>query len=445
MFNPSGDTAGLPVLIDSGTTVTYLPQALVEAIVNDYPQTATLNQADGLYHVPCDALEGTIDFHFGGKTVKVPFSEFIWHGKPDDCALGILPVFAPNGNILGDSFLHAAYVVFDQDNQEIWVDQTADCGSAIVPIGKGVDAVPQVKGCSCPVSSTSSSLTSLPTSSVSASTVSASDATFSEFATASNTAVESVSTSSRSQRRTRTRSTSVPTTLSKRPSSTSHAHLPTDPPASIRGGRYTRTGKEATRTASGRKGRSSDADGHATHKPTALAAKPSGRVANSAGDPHSAIRGQGQRWDPAPHDVEDSNEDEDEEEAHVGENEDVEVGGDDDDEGEDAEGHVESGESGDDEEDHDDEEDRDAEEDQDVEEGNDTEEGDGAEESGEINNNDADTGEVEESSSAVEDSHESRHRTSRYRHQHHRGRGRGRGRQNRKSSDEGDREENEED
>lgn len=54
---------------------------------------------------------------------------------------------------LGDTFLRAAYVVYDQENRNLHLAQAADCGSNVVVIGTGPDAVPSSTGM-CPASST---------------------------------------------------------------------------------------------------------------------------------------------------------------------------------------------------------------------------------------------------------------------------------------------------
>lgn len=50
--------------------------------------------------------------------------------------------------VLGDSFLRAAYVVYDQDNGNIHLAQAADCGAHenLVAISSGRDAVPSTSG-----------------------------------------------------------------------------------------------------------------------------------------------------------------------------------------------------------------------------------------------------------------------------------------------------------
>jgi hypothetical protein len=47
--------------------------------------------------------------------------------------------------------MRGAYMVFDMDNDEIWIGGSVDCGSNIVPIGKSKDAVPMVPGCEAEV------------------------------------------------------------------------------------------------------------------------------------------------------------------------------------------------------------------------------------------------------------------------------------------------------
>lgn len=67
---------------------------------------------------------------------------------------------ASTGNqfILGDTFLRSVYTVFDWDNQNAYVAQGDDCGSHIIPIGKGADSVPELVGeCGRPTTSSTTS------------------------------------------------------------------------------------------------------------------------------------------------------------------------------------------------------------------------------------------------------------------------------------------------
>ncbi|KAK0723376.1 aspartic peptidase domain-containing protein [Lasiosphaeria miniovina] len=144
----------VPVFLDSGGTLSRLPTAIFQAIGNSFPG-AQFDARSGFFVVPdCSALAdsgGTVDFFFAGDVavIRVPFAEFVWQpasaGNSAECLLGVLP--DDDEPVLGDSFLRAAYVVFDQDNRALHIAQAASCGAEnLVAIGKGVDAVPSATG-----------------------------------------------------------------------------------------------------------------------------------------------------------------------------------------------------------------------------------------------------------------------------------------------------------
>jgi hypothetical protein len=163
LYEANDGGSNVPVVLDSGTTLTNLPTTLYRAIVDIFP-TAKLS-TDGWYLVDC-ALgnsTGSMDFGFGNKLIRVAYKDFIWHDD-DLCVLGVRE--DNSRTILGDTFLRAAYVVYDQDNREIHLAQADNCGSNLVPIGAGVNAVPSIKGgCgepSTPISSSTPSATATP-------------------------------------------------------------------------------------------------------------------------------------------------------------------------------------------------------------------------------------------------------------------------------------------
>lgn len=47
---------------------------------------------------------------------------------------------------MGDTFLRAAYVVYDWNNRNVWLANNEDCGSNLVAIGSGPNAVPSLVG-----------------------------------------------------------------------------------------------------------------------------------------------------------------------------------------------------------------------------------------------------------------------------------------------------------
>lgn len=134
----------VPVFLDSGGTLSRLPTPIYNAFAASF-QGAEFDARTGFYFLPCSIadLSGSVDFYFAGKTIRVPFRDFIWHVQ-GYCVLGVLP--EDEEPVLGDTFLRAAYVVFDQDNRNLHIAQAADCGTNLVAIGSGSDAVPSATG-----------------------------------------------------------------------------------------------------------------------------------------------------------------------------------------------------------------------------------------------------------------------------------------------------------
>jgi hypothetical protein len=147
------------VVLDSGTTLSYLPDALVEEIYTQ--MDATYSSSEGYAYVPCDggssSSNDTVDFTFSGQTIKVPFDELIlgtaagsdgqslsFEDGKEACILGIAPLGSSGTGILGDTFLRSAYVVYDLVNNEISLAQTIfnTTSSDIQEITTGSDPVP---------------------------------------------------------------------------------------------------------------------------------------------------------------------------------------------------------------------------------------------------------------------------------------------------------------
>ncbi|KAL7790916.1 aspartic peptidase domain-containing protein [Trichoderma ceciliae] len=175
---------GQPVLLDSGYTVSTLPGPLFEKILEAFP-SAQLESSSGDYLVDCDMIDspGTVNFKFGDAVVSVDYNDFIWQ-QPD---LGICKLGVSQDDefpVLGDTFLRAAYVVFDWDNQNIHVAQNEDCGSNMIAIGSGPDAVPSTVTGGCPAAG-STTTSAVPTMSTSAPANTSVPVSTSEPATAS--------------------------------------------------------------------------------------------------------------------------------------------------------------------------------------------------------------------------------------------------------------------
>jgi hypothetical protein len=111
----SGTSLPWPVILDSGTTFTYLPPQILDAIV--IVLSGSLNETSGISIVPCSLIDasGGLDFTFGfgsEVTIHVPFSEVVLDVGGGTCILGLLPT-TDIDFILGDTFLRSAYVYYD--------------------------------------------------------------------------------------------------------------------------------------------------------------------------------------------------------------------------------------------------------------------------------------------------------------------------------------------
>ncbi|KAF4972498.1 hypothetical protein FZEAL_9578 [Fusarium zealandicum] len=164
-----GDGLALAVVLDTGSSLTYLPSALAKAIFDDVG--ASYQDGARIAYVPCDLADetGNLTFRFSDPAeITVPLSELVLdltdingrqmsfdNGEPA-CMFGIAP--APSKTyILGDTFLRSAYVVFDMGNNEVSLAQSNfdASGSDIVEIGAGDGAVPATMDASEPVVATS--------------------------------------------------------------------------------------------------------------------------------------------------------------------------------------------------------------------------------------------------------------------------------------------------
>jgi len=143
------------VLLDTGSSLTYLPDAMTEAI---YEQVnAQYDSSEGAAYVPCSLAtnSSTLDFTFTTPTIKVDMSELVIpvtssngrqvtfsDGTPA-CLFGIAPA-GSSTSVLGDTFIRSAYLVYDLTNNEISIAQTTfnTTNSNVVEIGTGTASVP---------------------------------------------------------------------------------------------------------------------------------------------------------------------------------------------------------------------------------------------------------------------------------------------------------------
>lgn len=116
-------------LLDSGTTLTYLQDSLIQQVLEQADKNASYSPLAGAYTVSCSLrLPGnSMTFRFNDeKDIKVPLSDLVLQTGQDPntgkaiCIFGALP---SNDIILGDNFLRSSYSVFNLDDKTISIAQ----------------------------------------------------------------------------------------------------------------------------------------------------------------------------------------------------------------------------------------------------------------------------------------------------------------------------------
>ncbi|KAL7809414.1 aspartic peptidase domain-containing protein [Trichoderma aethiopicum] len=124
----------MTVFLDSGSTLTLLPPALVRQIASALGSTRT--DESGFFVVDCALAgqDGTLDFEFDGVTIRVPYAEMIRQVStlPPHCYLGMMG--STQFALLGDTFLRSAYAVFDLTSNVVHLAPYANCGTNIKSI-----------------------------------------------------------------------------------------------------------------------------------------------------------------------------------------------------------------------------------------------------------------------------------------------------------------------
>jgi Eukaryotic aspartyl protease len=225
----------LAVILDSGTTPSYIPQNLFNLILADFP--GAVLQSSGVYTVPCSyaTQSGTMDFGFGNVIINVPYSQFVWQPVAGTCYLGVIPMSSSiTIPILGDTFLRGTYgeskeqwqnqqitdrvqVVYDQDNVSVYLANYVNCGTSVVAVPAGNGAASAFKG-QCPSpSTTTSSSTSTSSSTTSSSSTSSTSSSSSQSSTSSSVSSTTFSSTSSSSQSSSTSQSSSSLSVSSQP------------------------------------------------------------------------------------------------------------------------------------------------------------------------------------------------------------------------------------
>lgn len=121
----------MAAILDSGTTLTYLPQEIFDILSDVFG--ATYDDDFQAYLVSCDIkkIAGQLNYGFGGTdgpVIAVPFAELappayslngaVYTDKSGDevCVFGLQPNTAGDPILFGQTFLRSAYVMYDLTN-----------------------------------------------------------------------------------------------------------------------------------------------------------------------------------------------------------------------------------------------------------------------------------------------------------------------------------------
>lgn len=127
--NTTITTTKIPALLDSGTTLSYFPEPIVEAIMNEVGASYSSNAGYYVFDCPNNIDDYNIVFDFSGFQISASIANFVIGSNGRSCILGILPQ-SNGGAILGDSFLNSAYVVYDLEEYQISLAQADFSGGS---------------------------------------------------------------------------------------------------------------------------------------------------------------------------------------------------------------------------------------------------------------------------------------------------------------------------
>jgi hypothetical protein len=119
------------IIVDSGTTLIYLPDRIADYIASLFVPAATFNVDTQLYIVNCNALAPRVGVTISGKTYFISTADLMNTSPgsvggssvgagPGQCALAVQRS-AGGASVLGDSWLKNVLVVFDLGGNQVRV------------------------------------------------------------------------------------------------------------------------------------------------------------------------------------------------------------------------------------------------------------------------------------------------------------------------------------
>jgi candidapepsin/yapsin 1 len=134
-------------VLDTGSTLSYFPQSLLDKLAGTLGATYSYRQQ--AYTIPCSTgSSNSLIVNFSGLRINVPLSDLAVQVTRDTCILGILEQSSQSSYILfGDNVLRNIYAVFDLDDYEISLAQVNYSGTSdIEEIGSSVPSAVKAAG-----------------------------------------------------------------------------------------------------------------------------------------------------------------------------------------------------------------------------------------------------------------------------------------------------------
>ncbi|KAK3906142.1 aspartic peptidase domain-containing protein [Staphylotrichum tortipilum] len=115
-YDQTTNTKKIPYIVDSGTTLNYLPSNLADAINSAFNPPAVYMWMYGAYFTSCDAIVPQVAVLLDGKKFNISPVDLLYRTLVDPLTGLCMTAIADGGSgpyILGDAFMQNALVVFD--------------------------------------------------------------------------------------------------------------------------------------------------------------------------------------------------------------------------------------------------------------------------------------------------------------------------------------------
>lgn len=124
------------VILDTGTTLSYLTKELVDHIVQDVTQEKlSFDIESELYIINCNLRTSNkkVKFNFNSVELSIDVQDLVLPFNDDQCAFGITYNFDKKDSlVLGDTILRSAFFVFDMEQKQVGIATAVNSKSKVL-------------------------------------------------------------------------------------------------------------------------------------------------------------------------------------------------------------------------------------------------------------------------------------------------------------------------